>query len=236
MLTVYNLVLEVTRRCNMACDHCTRGEAQCKDMSPLVIGRTFSDISYISNLVLTGGEPTLAVPVIQQIIAEMKRRSVELESFYVVTNGLEAPVEFVHCLLDLYAMCCDKGDEDLCGLAVSQDQFHGTVDIPPIYRGLTFFRPEDKKELRYEGLINMGRAHDNGIGARELREPEPHLERYSDGTLYVEEPELYVSSNGNVIFGCNWSYEYIDSHCIGNILHDCWHNILTPYEVKEEVA
>jgi len=235
MLSVYNMVLEVTRRCNMACAHCLRGEAQCVDMSNEVIAHALSGVPYISSLTLTGGEPSLAVPTIRHIIDTLKRQGTKLGSFYIVTNGLEAPMEFVHCLVDLYALC-NEVEDGMCGLAVSEDQYHGLKEVPSIYEALTFYRRGDKKEMPPQGIINSGRAYENGLGMRDNTESEPTLERYDDGTLYVEEPALYVSANGNVIFGCDYSYEHIDEECIGNVTQKLWSEILAPYEPKEEAA
>ncbi len=55
---VYNLVLEITRKCNAKCIHCLRGNAQNLTMSQEVIDAVFSKIDRVSSLTLTGGEPS----------------------------------------------------------------------------------------------------------------------------------------------------------------------------------
>jgi len=51
-MDIYNLVIEVTRRCNMECEHCLRGEAENVDMDIKYIEKLFQKIDYISTLSL----------------------------------------------------------------------------------------------------------------------------------------------------------------------------------------
>ena len=60
-LYISDLVLEVTRRCNMSCAHCCRGDAQNCDITHKVIDDAFANLSGIGSLVFTGGEPSLNV-------------------------------------------------------------------------------------------------------------------------------------------------------------------------------
>ena len=51
-------VIEVTRRCNMQCRHCLRGDAQNVDISNEIIDRFFdgfADGAVIENVVFSGG-------------------------------------------------------------------------------------------------------------------------------------------------------------------------------------
>ena len=55
----YKVVIEVTRRCNMNCAHCLRGDAQNLDISIDVIDRffdAFANGADISTITFTGGE------------------------------------------------------------------------------------------------------------------------------------------------------------------------------------
>ena len=40
-ISIDSLVLEITRRCNMSCEHCMRGEAQNIDMDLSIIDKIF---------------------------------------------------------------------------------------------------------------------------------------------------------------------------------------------------
>lgn len=58
-MKVCNLILEVTRRCNMNCAHCLRGDAQNMDADPALIPKIFDGIDDIDTITFTGGEPAL---------------------------------------------------------------------------------------------------------------------------------------------------------------------------------
>ncbi len=62
-----NLMLEVTRKCNMQCAHCMRGEQEDSSLSSNTIEKIFSQTSKIKHLTLTGGEPSLEPDVIDWI-------------------------------------------------------------------------------------------------------------------------------------------------------------------------
>ena len=58
---LYSLIIEVTRKCNLCCEHCLRGEAQNKVFNPEWLD-TFiknNNITHVSTITFTGGEPSL---------------------------------------------------------------------------------------------------------------------------------------------------------------------------------
>lgn len=61
---VENLCLEVTRRCNMGCAHCLRGNAEDLDMSHETIEQVLGQVDVIGQVTFTGGEPSLNVDAI----------------------------------------------------------------------------------------------------------------------------------------------------------------------------
>ena len=85
-INVNNLIVEVTRRCNMSCDHCLRGCSQDFDLNLDYVESLFKDIGYISTLTITGGEPSLAVDKILGIIESAKRNDVGIGDFYMATG------------------------------------------------------------------------------------------------------------------------------------------------------
>lgn len=80
-------ILEVTRRCNMCCDHCLRGDAQNSDLDLAHVKKLFSHIDSIDTLTLTGGEPSLVPEIIQGIADAARENNVNIERFYMATNG-----------------------------------------------------------------------------------------------------------------------------------------------------
>ena len=113
-LQLNEFAIEITRKCNMKCAHCLRGEAQKRNIHKKYITKVLEDISSIGSLTRTGGEPTLNIPAIRFILEELKRLEIPVNNFYIVVNGRKTcqSVEFLHLLIDMY-MYQDYKDEYL---------------------------------------------------------------------------------------------------------------------------
>lgn len=81
------IAFEITRKCNMTCRHCMRGEAQNKTISKEVIDRFLDEVSMAYKMILTGGEPFLEPEMICYLFDEIIRREIPLWKFSCVTNG-----------------------------------------------------------------------------------------------------------------------------------------------------
>lgn len=231
-LHVSELVLEVTRRCNMTCEHCCRGEPQNLDLSKKVINAVLDNVTSLSQITLTGGEPSLVPGIIQYIADQLKEREISPSGFYIVTNGKIVSKELVFALIDLYALCSDY-DEGMCTFTMSRDQYHDTTEVPHLYKALKFFSADARNvKIEWDALIKDGRA--SGFGRR-VKEQDPweiEVDEKDDGITVGN--SLYISSNGNVISGCDFSYERVDKECVGNVLKEPLVEIVSRF-VKEEV-
>jgi len=209
------LILEVTRQCNMSCEHCMRGDAQNIHMTTEIIDRVLDAVQDhgIGSVTFTGGEPTLNVPIIQYFVDQVKNRKISVGSFFVVTNGKVESVDLVHTLIDLYAHCDEK---EMSGLVCSHDAYHEWVEEPRLYPALKFFRPEGHGPEKDEYIIQEGRAYDNGIGSRKLLTEELEYEEY-DADYVCVSSTLHVAANGNIMSGCDFSFDRVDRDKIGNI-------------------
>ena len=83
------LSVELTRRCNMCCKFCSRGDAQNLDMPNNVIDKMLDEIEFfdLHTLRLNGGEPFLAKDGIIYLVNEIIRRNIKLCKAAVFTNG-----------------------------------------------------------------------------------------------------------------------------------------------------
>ena len=72
---INNLMIEVTRRCNLKCDHCLRGDAQNKDISTEYIDALLDQVTSIGSVTFTGGEPFLATYIIDYFLNKLKESS-----------------------------------------------------------------------------------------------------------------------------------------------------------------
>lgn len=223
-LYVNDLILEVTRRCNMCCDHCLRGDAQNLDISDEILETVARNIQPLT-VVFSGGEPSLNVAAIERYFALTEKYGTMPYSFYVITNGKANQEDLAIALLRAYGKMTEP---ELCGLALSIDSFHETVTAGmEVFKGLTFFSDKDKahplNERNPGWIINSGRANINGLGTRNpsrIAESVHDLitEDFScDGRWNVIIDQLYVSANGNIVDDCDQSYEDIDNSFICKI-------------------
>ena len=123
-----NLVVEVTRRCNMACEHCLRGEPQNKTLKDEDMYNILRQVSYISSVTFTGGEPTLpsGMKVIERFMEICNELAVDVGSFYIVTNAKVWRDKLPALINRLYNFC---DDNEISHIDISGDRYHcGDVD------------------------------------------------------------------------------------------------------------
>lgn len=222
ILHFQDLVLEVTRKCNMSCAHCMRGEPENINLQFSQIKPLFDCIEGIDTLTFSGGEPTLNINVMQDILDYCKKHNLPIYNFYIVTNGKTIPDEFIMFLTHLYAYCRlhNPDVKDYSGIALSQDDFHESIpdNNKAILESFVCYRPEDKKtDFTQTSIIPIGRAkqlspNDYKIASKldmYYRTKEPDISKFHN-IFYIDECECYVTANGKIMFDCNQSYEQED--------------------------
>ncbi len=201
-MELQNLIIEVTRKCNIKCEHCLRGNAQKMVIDTKYIDSLLDQVEYIGNICFTGGEPSLATHIIEYTLSELKRLNIRIGFFFIATNGVNVPEEFVIACLKLYAYCEEK---DMCQVAISNDSYHAREASysTELLDGLRFCNRRNAEEgytyMNGRNLINEGRAVDFGslhnlTSARITSREE------------FEEAQIYLNCKGYIINGCDWSY------------------------------
>lgn len=87
--TLSCLSFEITRRCNMNCDFCSRGKAQNIDITPAIIDKTLDEVKnyYINSLRLNGGEPFLNADMIEYLVDSIIKQRIMIGRVCIFTNG-----------------------------------------------------------------------------------------------------------------------------------------------------
>lgn len=201
-----SLIIESTRRCQLRCSHCLRGEPECLDMSYDVMYSFLRHLKGgdINTVTFSGGEPLLKPRVIEEFVSICTELKIGVDSFYVATNGIPTsqPNRLSRrALLALISMYCYCDSNEMSQVQLSMDQYHD-YEIPMQLdnnrlKALAF---ASEKEVVVEDkyLIKMGRCT---FGGRELKY-EPDL----------KETEFYLNCKGRVVFDCDLSYEMQDEH------------------------
>src|SRR6056297_1504881 len=116
-----NIIIELTRDCNLRCDHCLRGEPQKMHIQKKLVETLFQAVPEIYNLTLSGGEPALVPEKINMVTNLIKKHKVDVLSFYIATNGTIASNKFLCSVLNLWGTCTDN---EASQLHISNDSFH----------------------------------------------------------------------------------------------------------------
>lgn len=204
-LFIENLIIEVTRRCNMSCSHCLRGDAENIDINVKYIDNLFSKIDRIGIITFTGGEPSIVPQKIREVLEIAQKYDIEIGSFYIVTNCKEISKDFLVVLIDLYVYCEYK---EYCMLQYSNDKFHDDIDINNIekIKAFSFTSPKDSDNhpLAVENLLNQGRAFYEWGAWKQVRISKIDI---SDNEI---EGRIYLNCEGNLIEPCDLSYDNQD--------------------------
>jgi hypothetical protein len=185
---------EITRRCNLHCEHCLRGDAEPKTATPFVRERVYSFVNklynedkILPNFCFTGGEPML---VAKQIL-DMIMRMPEDMLIDIATNGR---VWNKYCYPLISTLLADMHGENY--IHISNDQWHKKEGIEirdewngerDIYGHAILIR--SFKELE-DHMVHEGRAIDNGIGKLTV----------------MRGSHFYINVDGNIYDACDYSY------------------------------
>lgn len=209
-------MLELTRWCNMECPHCIRGDRERGRMKKETITKILESApeNYINTLMFTGGEPALAVNLMEFALDECIRLGVRVGNFWMATNGLVHTKRFFDILRRWFEYC-DEGD--ISGLRISLDNYHDEINDYPF------------KEFKYEmedygvpcyfefegapddtaNLISGGRAALNYPATRQIEHDVWRDEGFADYEYRIE-GTTYFSIKGDLITTCDISYELMD--------------------------
>jgi hypothetical protein len=197
---ICSLVIEVTRRCNMECDHCLRGDAENLDIRKEYIENLLKGCSHINGVTFTGGEPTLNPEAIEDFIKIVTRQNINVGYFYIATNGKVVSERMFLACARLYALCYEK---EMCQIVLSDDQFHHDQQTHngEIFQAFRFFTQRGSQKWSAQ-WINQGRyAEYYGDGRENKTYP------FQVDEQFISDSEIYLNCEGNVIAGCDWSYK-----------------------------
>lgn len=214
-----NVIIEVTRKCNMMCDHCMRGTPQNKNIKKEYIDLFFENVYSMSNFTISGGEPSMNINGINYIFNKMYDENISCESFFLATNGTNNSKEFLQSIMSFYLLTNDKSSFNI---KISQDQFHEPQDYK-------FFQYKlgDKicyADVKRMSIIDEGNAKNITGKYIEKRSPNFAGAKYIEDNLEINEDDMYIFSDiylncdGYIVSDCDLSYksqkkqEYILCH------------------------
>lgn len=233
-----NLIIEVTRRCNLSCAHCLRGAQQRMNINREHIEQLLSNVCYIGNITFTGGEPTLYLKGIEDTLDVIDKNGITVNSFYIATNGCfsrKACTKLMELIVRMNDIAYNIDDIPTITIELSNEIHHyeeivrkdlgnlldDNVKFLSILKGFgsKYSKTSVSMELndvtyyRTHSLINEGRTVKlntkcEKVSAKEVMD-DPYEVEVNGSYIRVLE-ETYLAANGNVVFGCNYSFKRID--------------------------
>lgn len=231
MVAIEELAICITGRCNMCCPHCLRGDAVNRDIDISYVEQLLTNVREIGCLVLSGGEISLNVEGMNEILSIIKKNDIVLNGVYFVTNGKVVTDEFLHSVMDYFSYVANfSGVDDYgCGICVSNDVFHETIPAENI-RKLQFFSAFNTDHTTKFGaakndvyLLDEGRAKNLvGFKKRELLEDgyTVGLSENEDGDILISDGVIYMDLDGDVGTCCDVSYN--DKRFVVTHVCDSW--------------
>jgi len=231
------LALETTRKCNLHCSHCMRGDKQDLNLDFDIIDTIFNnkEITGIKTICFSGGEPTLNPDVIVYTINKIIKEKLNVGRILLTTNGQIYNQKIIDALNSFneyrnnFLIETAKNEpnkmkqrkimENLNNnviISFSQDQFHKKVerDIKLQYfknaKGLQFdvTTTMEQAEIYKTGYANVGKKFNYQL--------QP-VRYYQESDYYVVPDLLYITANGDVTSEGMGQYTDMDIHNFGNV-------------------
>lgn len=224
-IAMLELVFEVTRNCNLCCKgFCMRGESQKIILNKMIINKVLgskeNNISYIHNLVLSGGEPTLEPTVIDDIVNCIIENKIKVNLLRIVTNGQIFSKQIINSLnrLDKYMKEIDKSNKKYYIILFSVDQYHNPIPEKVKEKYLLNGIDCDKNIIFSDGKMNIIKSGLNNQFGRDFRYTCKSIRYFikEEGIFTID--ELYVCANGNITSNGMGSYIDMDSNNFGNVM------------------
>lgn len=207
-MKVDHLYLEVTRNCTLECEHCLRGDRERVNMSPTILDEIFKDVEKVGVMLITGGEPLLAIQTLEYLVELLKKKKVSVGKILLITNGTVLSDRVMNVLYGLQ-------EHSYLVLKISTDIFHrielekrGLLELRD--RNLSYLNKagfynfseygEDKKSEYNVGLVNKGRTR--SLTLERLEEINSLVEqKYSVMDYTTCEQLLDVSLEDDIVYG-----------------------------------
>lgn len=208
---IETLIVEVGRKCNMNCLHCLRGEPEDVTVNVEDVFKLLSDkdINYIDNITFTGGEPTLYVNEIIEIINYIINNNIDIGGFYIASNGLIVNLNLMMKLVEFASYISNSHyiEDYQCCYDISNDHFHD--DIPECSKAMLsmFSFVHYRGDIDENYLIDQGRAS-LYYCCRRTEENNIEIEEETCEMSYIR--QVYLNAKGNILWNCDLSYESQD--------------------------
>lgn len=236
------ICVELTRKCNMSCPHCMRGEAQNKTITKEIIDRLCNELTMVGSFRITGGEPFLELDMLHYLINKV-RLIPNVYFLNITTNGTVLTPSIIEDMEEFCITSDAFSQKRKCMLAISKDPYHKAVyDTAMTYYteladkaneririarseqddaspAITISANDNAANLiQYSGravdMVNNDRTQYRLDKNLKTRSCTPHRIKVKDSVVKCT---IGVTVNGNVTLYDEGSWDEADGSSIGNI-------------------
>ncbi len=260
MYALHDLAIETTRRCNLRCGHCMRGEAQNIDISKEIVDMVLDndEIARIDHICFSGGEPTLNPEIIIYAIDKIISERKNVFEVVTVTNGQIFNRELVEAfnrfnqyrnerlrqiIEEEYKDTNDKASlekalrdntDGHARISFSTDRFHHPIpkEVRDNYNKYCKGIVLVDKDTEDSRLFKTGFSK---IGNEFNYELKP-LRYFEENDYYFVVDNIYITANGYITSEGNGQYEDMDRINMGHISDTSLTKLLATYGVPKANA
>lgn len=249
------LFIENTRKCNLQCPHCLKGDSQNISMSTELIDTVFSNVIDCERITFGSGESLLEMDCIDYFVDKIITYNWHTMQLQLTTNGTILDKK----ICDIYEKFCKSKLGRTTLIRISDDNYHDRkqslkaydfykpiiekINIRIGYKAITLSlttanettantETNDIKWLVYSGravnYISENKNKFNPVGSIPVKHPFlfDHRIKIENDVVFCT---LLVSANGNIGFFEERSYELNDKLAFGNILNNDISTIIDRY-------
>lgn len=246
-IIIKNVALEVTRRCNLECRHCMRGDSQNIDMDYKYIDYVLRNNHLIMVLFFSGGEPLLNSKAIIYTINKIIDENLEVLAIGFNTNGTIYDEELIDALLRYtqYALknfsefYQEKFHNTPVGITFSDDQYHqNNDDVIEKYlktKDKIKYTKTGKLDVLDDDLLLSGRGKDMFFGRYFEFKNKPLDIMKLDDDSYILNNDFYITANGDITTQGDGSYSDMDIDNFGRLNSNSFYNFVKEkYENRDD--
>src|SRR5574344_623221 len=220
-----NLFVEITRKCETGCEYCLRGNSENLDMSSDVMMSIFRDVSEVTELMITGGEPLADPKLLSKLISVIGDSGTKIGHFRIVTSLEKYDAEKSFAVLDKLHLITEEPALDYVEISRDADK---KLVVSKKHKLIEDLAKSHEYLIANNDIHNHQRIGFSGCyiaSGKAEKFKDSFNSTYLNGFDVDKETEtvksdVYVSSNGNVVTSCDLSYKNIDNNLInfGNVL------------------
>ena len=236
------LTVELTRKCNMNCPHCGRGDAQDKTMSTDTIDKLIEDVDKVAFLSVTGGEPLLEMDRLLYLIQSISNKW-DIVALAIVTNGSILDER----IIGAFETFCSVDPKRNVLFSISKDEYHtaGAHETamffykPLVQEANARLNPSDgngitldyhnvaERTLGYSGrakaIIDKSKKKKKLSKALSVDEIGSHRLKIKNNSVYCN---VFITADGGITTPNGMEYSKEDANIFGYLSDDTLSNII----------